>query len=170
MLAGRPVELHHRRHRRQSGGVPHQDAGAGRTVQRVLLLGPLAAFEALAIDDYIRSTQDADLTVAGAEDMTQRKANPCFMRPGSTSAQRRHPIGDYADKDLKLKRVATIADDFAFGHENVGGFLRGVRGTGGKVVQKLWTPLNAADYGTYISQLKPNLDARVHRRMPDRTA
>ncbi len=30
---------------------------------------------------------------------------------------------------------------------------------GGKVVQKLFTPLNAPDYGTYISQLKPNLDA-----------
>src|SRR5439155_654318 len=30
---------------------------------------------------------------------------------------------------------------------------------GGKVVQKLWTPLNAPDYGTYISQLKPDLDA-----------
>ena len=30
---------------------------------------------------------------------------------------------------------------------------------GGKVVQKIFTPLNAPDYGTYISQLKPNLDA-----------
>ena len=27
------------------------------------------------------------------------------------------------------------------------------------MVQKLFTPLNAPDYGTYISQLKPNLDA-----------
>ena len=30
---------------------------------------------------------------------------------------------------------------------------------GGKIVQKLWTPLNAPDYGTYLSQFKPNLDA-----------
>ena len=29
---------------------------------------------------------------------------------------------------------------------------------GGKVVQKLFTPLNAPDYGTYVSQFKPNLD------------
>ena len=35
--------------------------------------------------------------------------------------------------------------------------------SGGKVVQKLFTPLNAPDYGTYISQLKPNLDAVYHR-------
>ena len=51
-----------------------------------------------------------------------------------------------------------IADDFAFGHENVAGFQRVFEDAGGKVVQKLFTPLNAPDYGTYISQLKPNID------------
>jgi len=30
---------------------------------------------------------------------------------------------------------------------------------GGKVVQKLWPPLNVADYGSYIGQLKGNVDA-----------
>ena len=59
---------------------------------------------------------------------------------------------------MKLKRVACIADDFAFGHENVGGFQRVFEDGGGKVVQKLLPPLNAPDYGTYISQLKPDLD------------
>src|SRR4029434_2229132 len=39
------------------------------------------------------------------------------------------------------------------------GFQRVFEDNGGKVVQKLWTPLNAPDYGTYISQLKPDLDA-----------
>jgi branched-chain amino acid transport system substrate-binding protein len=59
---------------------------------------------------------------------------------------------------LGLKRVATIADDFAFGHENVGGFLRAFEDAGGKVVQKLWSPLVTPDYGTYISQIKDNID------------
>ena len=124
-----------------------------------MLIGPLAAFEALAIDDFIRSSQTPILTVAGAEDMTQRKANPWLVRPSSTSAQPSHPLGDYAAKDMKLKRVAVLADDFAFGHENVAGFQRVFEDGGGKVVQKIFTPLNAPDYGTYISQLKPNLDA-----------
>src|SRR5262245_1723423 len=122
------------------------------------VLGPLAAFEALAIDDYIRSSRTPTLAVAGAEDLTQRKPNPWFTRPGATSAQPSHAMADYAANELKLKRVATIADDFAFGHENVAGFQRVFEDAGGKVVQKLWTPLNAPDYGTYISQLKPNLD------------
>jgi branched-chain amino acid transport system substrate-binding protein len=159
MLGGRKVELH----TADTAGNPAQTrTKTQELVERLkvsVLIGPLAAFEALAIDDYIRSSQTPILTVAGAEDMTQRKANPWLVRPSSTSAQPSHAVGDYAAKDMKLKRVATIADDFAFGHENVAGFQRVFEDDGGKVVQKLWSPLNAPDYGTYISQLKPNLDA-----------
>ncbi len=158
MLAGRPVELH----TQDTGGNPAQArTKTQELVDRLkvsVLIGPLAAFEALAIDDYIRSSQTPILTVAGAEDMTQRRPNPWLVRPSSTSAQPSHPVGDYAAKDLKLKRVACLADDFAFGHENVAGFQRVFEDSGGKVVQKLFTPLNAPDYGTYISQLKSNLD------------
>jgi branched-chain amino acid transport system substrate-binding protein len=158
-LGGRKVELH----TADTAGNPAQTrTKTQELVERLkvsVLIGPLAAFEALAIDDYIRSSQTPILTVAGAEDMTQRKANPWLVRPSSTSAQPSHAVGDYAAKDMKLKRVATIADDFAFGHENVAGFQRVFEDGGGKVVQKLWSPLNAPDYGTYISQLKPNLDA-----------
>jgi branched-chain amino acid transport system substrate-binding protein len=158
-LAGRPVELH----TADTGGNPAQArTKTQELVERLnvhVLIGPLAAFEALAIDDYIRSSKTPILTVAGAEDMTQRKANPWLVRPSCTSAQPSHPVGEYAAKELKYKRVATIGDDFAFGHESVAGFQRVFEDNGGKVVQKLWTPLNAPDYGTYISQLKPDLDA-----------
>jgi len=158
-LAGRPVELH----TADTAGNPAQArTKTQELVERLnvaVLIGPLAAFEALAIDDYIRSSRTPILSVAGAEDMTQRKPNPWFVRPSSTSAQPSHPLGEYAAKELKYKRVAVIADDFAFGHENVAGFQRVFEDNGGKVVQKLWTPLNAPDYGTYISQFKPDLDA-----------
>jgi branched-chain amino acid transport system substrate-binding protein len=157
-LAGRPVELHIG----DTGGNPAQArTKTQELVERLnvhVLIGPLAAFEALAIDDYIRQTKTPILSVAGAEDMTQRKPNPWFVRPSCTSAQPSHAMADYSAKELKLKRVATIADDFAYGHENVAGFQRVFEDAGGKVVQKLFTPLNAPDYGTYISQFKTNLD------------
>jgi branched-chain amino acid transport system substrate-binding protein len=119
-----------------------------------VLIGPLAAFEALAIDDYIRSSRTPILTVAGAEDMTQRKANPWLVRPSCTSAQPSHPLGEYAVKELKLKRVAVLADDFAFGHENVAGFQRVFEDNGGKIIQKIFTPLATPDYGSYVAQVK----------------
>ncbi|MDB5941408.1 MAG: Extracellular ligand-binding receptor, partial [Ramlibacter sp.] len=125
-----------------------------------VIIGPLAAFEALAIDDYIRQSETPVISPsAAAEDMTQRKPNPWFVRAVGTSAQPSHVLGEYAAKDLKYKRIAIVADDFAFGHEIAAGFQRTFEENGGKVVQKLWAPLNVADYGTYIGQIKPNVDA-----------
>jgi branched-chain amino acid transport system substrate-binding protein len=127
-----------------------------------VIIGPLAAFEALAVDDYIRQVKVPTISPsAAAEDLTQRKTNPWFVRAVGTSAQPMHPLGEYAAKTLGYKRVVTIGDDFAFGHEGVAGFQRAFEDNGGKVVQKLWSPLNVADYGTYISQIKTNADAVV---------
>lgn len=125
-----------------------------------VLIGPLAAFEALAIDDYIRQTKTPIISPsAAAEDLTQRKPNPWFVRAVGTSAQAHHALGEYAAKELKYKRIVIIADDFAFGHELSAGFQRTFEQNGGKVIQKLWSPLNAAEYGTYITQIDPTADA-----------
>ncbi len=124
-----------------------------------LLLGPVAAFEALAISDYTNAQKIPVLGVAAAEDMCQRIASPWFVRATSSSGQCAHAIAHYAATELKYKRMTIIGDDFAFGHEQNGAFLRVFEDNGGKVVQKLWSPLNAPDYGTYISQIKSNVDA-----------
>jgi branched-chain amino acid transport system substrate-binding protein len=145
-----------------SGGVPAQ----ARTKMQELVerervqavVGPLAAFEALAMDDYIRAAQIPTLPIAGAEDMTQRKANPWFVRASSTSAQCAYPMADYCAKRLKYKRMTAIADDFAYGHEMLGGFQQVFEDAGGALVQKLFSPLNAPDYGSYIAQIKPDVD------------
>ncbi len=157
-LGGRKVELAVA----DSGGVPAQ----ARTKMQELVernrvqavVGPLAAFEALAMDDYIRKAQIPTLPIAGAEDMTQRKANPWFVRATSTSAQCAYPMADYAAKTLGWKRMGAIADDFAYGHEMLGGFQYVYEDNGGKLVQKMFAPLNAPDYSSYIAQVKPNLN------------
>jgi branched-chain amino acid transport system substrate-binding protein len=158
VLAGRPVQLF----TGDSGGAP---AVARTKMQEFVekeniacLIGPLATAEALAIDDYIRDKQVPTLSVAAAEDMTQRKANPWFVRATSSSAQCSYAMGDYAAKELGYKRAAMIADDLAYGHELNAGFQRAFEDAGGKVVQKLWPPLISPDYGTYIAQLKQNVD------------
>lgn len=125
-----------------------------------VIIGPLAAFEALAIDDYIRSAEVPIISPsAGAEDMTQRNPNPWFVRAVGTSAQSAHALGEYAAKELGYKRIAMISDDFAFGHELSAGFQRVFEENGGEVVQKLWPPLNVADYGSYIASLDRTVDA-----------
>ena len=157
-LAGRKVELFVG----DSAGVPAQ---ARTKIQELverdrihIMIGPLAAAEALAADDYIRQAQLLTLSVAAAEDLTQRRPNPWFTRGTATSAQCAHPMADYAYKELKMRRMVTIADDFAYGHEMSAGFQRVFEELGGKIVQKMFPPLTVPDYGTYLAQLKTNVD------------
>src|SRR5215471_11241688 len=152
-LAGRKIELISA----DTGGNP---AGAKTKAQEVIerdnvnvILGPLAAFELLAITEYVRDQATPLISLAAAEDVTQRKANPFVIRPSATSAQCCHAMGDYAAKDLQFKRVATISDDFAFGYEQMSGFQRVFEDNGGKVVKKLWPPLVTPDYTPYIAQI-----------------
>jgi len=152
-LAGRKVEVI----TADTGGNP---AGAKTKAQEVIerekvnvILGPLAAFELLAITDYVRENETPLLSIAAAEDVTQRKANPFIIRPSATSAQCCHAMGDYASKELKFKRAATISEDFAFGYEQMAGFQHVFEDDGGKVVKKLWPPLVTPDYTPYIAQL-----------------
>src|SRR5437667_4766290 len=159
-LAGRKVEL-------VVGDTGGNPAGTKTKTQELverdnvdMILGPLAAFELLAISDYAAQAKMPILSLAAAEDMTQRKPNPYFVRASGTSAQYLHPLADYAAKELKFKRVITIADDFAFGHEQMGGFQRVFEDAGGRVVKKLWPPLVTPDYTPYLAQLS-GVDAVV---------
>ncbi len=125
-----------------------------------VIIGPLAAFEALAVNDYVKQAKVPVISPsAAAEDLTQRSPNPWFVRAVGTSAQPNQPFGEYAAKTLKYKRIATIGDDFAFGHETTAGFHRAFEDSGGKIVQKQWAPLNVADYGSYVAAIKPDVDA-----------
>src|ERR1700694_5466643 len=118
------------------------------------IIGPLAAFEALAIADFLTEKEIPTLGVAAAEDMTQRHPSPWFARLTSTSAQCAYPLADYAAKELKYKKIVTIADDFAYGHEMAAGFQRAFEDNGGKIIQKIFTPLATPDYGSYVAQVK----------------
>src|SRR6478609_8142014 len=154
MMGGRKVEFFSA----DTGGNP---AGTKTKVQELVerdkvdtILGPLAAFEVLAITDYIAQNKMPLLSLAAAEDMTQRRPNPYFIRASATSAQAMHPMADYAAKELKLKRVVCISEDFAFGHEQMGGFQRTFEDNGGKILKKLWPPLVTPDYTPYVAQIE----------------
>ena len=152
-FAGRKVEFFSA----DTGGNP---AGTKTKVQELVerdkvdaILGPLAAFELLAITDYVKEHKTPMLSLAGAEDITQRRPNPYFLRPSATSSQAMHPMADFAAKELKLKKVVTISEDFAFGHEQMGGFQQTFEESGGKIVNKIWPPLVTPDYTPFVAQI-----------------
>ncbi len=118
-----------------------------------VILGPLAAFELYAINDYVIQHKMPTLCLAGADNLTQRTPNPFLLRASATSSQAMQPMGHYAATELKLKRVVTIVEDFAFGYEQIGGFQAAFQKDGGCVVNKLWPPLVTPDYTPYIAQI-----------------
>lgn len=124
------------------------------------VVGYLLAFEGYAVRDYVDKNQvPLFLPIVAADDLTQRKGSPYIVRMTWTSSQPNHPFGEYAYKTLKYRRMVTVGQDYAFGWENVGGFLRTFEAAGGQVVQQVWAPIGTADYGPYVGQIRRDVDA-----------
>ena len=125
-----------------------------------LVTGPLSAAVGYAVAPYIDGKKVPALyPIVAADDLTQRKRSPYIVRTGWASSQPSHPFGKWVYENLKYRKVAVIAYDFAFGWEVVAGFQRTFEEAGGQIVQKLWPPLGNADFAPYISQLKRDADA-----------
>jgi branched-chain amino acid transport system substrate-binding protein len=126
-----------------------------------VIIGPLATSEALAIDGYIRETKVPLITTTSSAtvDLKSHAVNPWVLHAFGTAPQVTYPLGDYAAKTLGYKRITLVAEDFTYGHEGAGGFQLAFEAAGGKVVQKLWPPLNALEYGSYLAQIKRDVDA-----------
>lgn len=139
------------------------DPATGRTkAQRLvnsvgvdLVVGPLLANVGLAVGDYLSAQGVPNFQhVASADDLTQRTPLDGVLRVGGwTSSQTAHPMGQYA-LDQGYKRIVTICTDYAFGHENCGGFTNVFTDGGGEVVEQLWNPLGTQDFGTYMAQIQ----------------
>jgi branched-chain amino acid transport system substrate-binding protein len=99
-------------------------------------------------------------SISSADDLTQRQLDkyPYFARTSWTSSQPEQPLGQWAC-DQGYKKVVTIAADYAFGYESVGGFQKVFEDCGGKVIQKIWPPLGTKDFGPYIPNIKADADA-----------
>jgi branched-chain amino acid transport system substrate-binding protein len=121
--------------------------------------GGLLAATGYAIAPYIEQNKIPTVyPITAPDDITQRKPVRWVVRTSASGSQATHPLGDYTYKQLKLRRVATISMDYAFGWETTAGFQRVFEELGGKVVQRIWTPLSIQDYAPYLASLKKDID------------
>ena len=99
-------------------------------------------------------------SIPAADDLTQRQLKnfPYLIRTSWSSSQPHHPLGQWAC-DQGYKKIVTIAADYAFGYEVVGGFQKAFEDCGGKIIQKIWPPLGAKDFGPFIPTIKEDADA-----------
>jgi branched-chain amino acid transport system substrate-binding protein len=126
-----------------------------------MFIGGVLASEGYALAPV--STEEKTLyisSVAAADDLTQRQLSkyPYFIRTTWTSSEVNHPLGQWACEQ-GYKKIVTIAADYAFGYESVGGFQKAFEDCGGKIIQKIWPPLGNKDFGPFISTIKGDADA-----------
>ena len=132
-LPGRKVEV-------SVGDTGGNPAGAKTKAEELVerdkvdaILGPLAAFELLAIPDYLAPAQVPTLAGRGRRGSDAAQASipssPAYLRHVGAGQPRARRL---RRKQLHMKRIITISDDFAFGHEECGGFQRVFEDEGGQ--------------------------------------
>ncbi len=125
-----------------------------------VIFGPLSAAVGSAIVPYIEQHKVAAVyPIVSSDDLTQRTPSEYILRTEWTSSQPTHVLADYAYKTLKYRRVATIAYDFSFGWESIGGFVDTFQRDGGKVMKQVWNPLTTSDFSPFLSALPRDVDA-----------
>jgi branched-chain amino acid transport system substrate-binding protein len=125
-----------------------------------VMSGALLSSTGYALAPYIESSQIPMIyPVVSADDLTQRLRGRWIIRTGWTGSQPNHAFGEYAYHTLNLRKVATIALDYAFGWESVGGFERTFEAEGGQVTQHLWTPVSVHDFAPYLAHISRDVDA-----------
>ena len=99
------------------------------------------------------------ITVAGADDLTQRDADPSVFRLSYTSSQDAMPLGAYACEEFGYETVSVVALDYAFGWEAAGGFARAYTDAGCEVVDERYVPLDEQDWVPFLQELDDGADA-----------
>ena len=120
-----------------------------------MLVGNVLANTGLAVAEYAKTAKVPYLMPAvAADELTQRGRIPNVLRTGGFSAsQITRPLADWARKQ-GYKRVVTLGQDYAFGHEQVGGFVQTFTEGGGAVAGQFWHPLNTPDLSSYLGQIR----------------
>ena len=121
--------------------------------------GGLLAATGYALVPYIEQNKIPTVyPITAPDDITQRKPVRWIVRTSASGSQATHALGDYAYRQLNMRRVATVSMDYAFGWETNAGFQHVFEDLGGKVVQRIWTPLAMQDYAPYLASLKKDID------------
>jgi branched-chain amino acid transport system substrate-binding protein len=125
-----------------------------------LMTGALLSSTGYALAPYIDSVKVPMIyPVVSADDLTQRHPSRWIIRTGWTGSQPNHAFGEYSYRKLERRKIATLALDYAFGWESVGGFERTFVDAGGTIAQKIWIPVSVHDFAPYLAQISRDVDA-----------
>lgn len=123
------------------------------------LVGPLCGHEGPAVAQVSRETGiPVIMDPAGADNITKWERTPTVVRTAVSASQISHPFGEYLYKELGLRNVTFIGQDYTFGQEVTLGAIKTFTDLGGKVARLIWNPIGTKDYGTTINSIPADSD------------
>jgi branched-chain amino acid transport system substrate-binding protein len=124
------------------------------------MVGPLCGHEGPAVAQVSKETGvPLVMDPAGADTMTKWDRTPTVVRTAVSASQIGHPWGDYMYRELGLRNVTFIGQDYTWGHEVTLGAVRTFTALGGKVAKVIWNPIGTRDYGPTIAAIPQDTDA-----------
>jgi branched-chain amino acid transport system substrate-binding protein len=161
MVAGKKIEII----KASSDAKPDVAVNATRKLVEQdkvdIMVGPLSGSEGIAVKNYSKSQPGTTFIngSSGAQATTLQDPSPNFFRFNTEGAQWMVGLGEYAFKDKGFKKMALIAEDYAFPYSQVQGFMTEYCKAGGRVTHKAWVPLGGKDYSSVIAKLPGDVDA-----------
>ena len=122
-----------------------------------VMIGPLSGDEAVSVAHYAQAHPKKTFIIgtAGSQDPTLQIAPKNDFRYHGDGAQWNAGVGEIAYLKLHWRKAAIIMDDYSFGWTSAAGMIADFCGIGGKIVKRVFPPLNSTDYAPYIRQLPP---------------
>lgn len=123
------------------------------------MVGPLCGHEGPAVAQVSKETGvPLVMDAAGADTITKWDRSPTVVRTAVSASQIGHPWGDYLYRELGLRNVTFIGQDYTWGHEVTLGAVRTYTELGGKVAKIIWNPIGTRDYGPTIAAIPKDTD------------
>ena len=123
------------------------------------MVGPLCGHEGPAVAQVSKETGvPLVMDTAGADTVTKWDRTPTVVRTAVSASQIGHPWGEYMYKELGLRNVTFIGQDYTWGHEVTLGAVKTFTTLGGKVAKIIWNPIGTKDYGPTIAAIPAESD------------
>ena len=126
-----------------------------------IIIGPLSSDQGKALKDYSKTKVQATFLngISGSVETTYVNPSQNFFRFNTDNAQWSAGLGDYVFNQKAYKRVAIVADDYAFNYAQLFGFETEYCSAGGEVSDRHWVALGKKDYQDTISSIDKDADA-----------
>jgi branched-chain amino acid transport system substrate-binding protein len=123
-----------------------------------IMIGPLSGDEAVAIAIYAKRHPKKTFVIgAASQEPTLQIASKNMFRYHGDGAQWNAGLGEIVYKKLGWRKAAIIMDDYSFAWTSSAGIIADFCAIGGKIVERVFPPLNTTDYLPYVRLLpRPN--------------